>query len=46
MSYISKASDFSSGETSPTFGHANANFYVFMDRIGNTYLKKFTMILI
>ena len=29
-----------SGETSPTFGHANANFSVFIDRIRNRFLKK------
>ena len=30
----------SSGEASPTFGHANANFSVFVDRIRNQFLKK------
>ena len=29
-----------SGEVSPTFGHANANFSVFIDRIRNQFLKK------
>ena len=29
-----------SGEASPTFGHANANFSVFIDRIRNQFLKK------
>ena len=29
-----------SGEASPTFGHANANFSVFVDRIRNQFLKK------
>ena len=29
-----------SGEASPTFGHANANFSVFTDRIRNQFLKK------
>ena len=29
-----------SGETSPTFGHANANFSVFIDRKRNQFLKK------
>ena len=29
-----------SGEASPTFGHANANFSVFIDRIRNRFLKK------
>ena len=29
-----------SGETSPTFGHANANYSVFIDRIRNQFLKK------
>ena len=28
-----------SGEASPTFGHANANFSVFIDRIRNQFLK-------
>ena len=28
----------SSGEASPTFGHANANFSAFIDRIRNQYL--------
>ena len=28
------------GEASPTFGHANANFSVFIDRIRNKFLKK------
>ena len=27
------------GEASPTFGHANANFSVFIDRIRNQFLK-------
>ena len=30
----------SSGEASPTFVHANANFSVFIDRIRNQFLKK------
>ena len=29
-----------SGEASPTFGHANANYSVFIDRIRNQFLKK------
>ena len=29
-----------SGEASPTFGHANANFSVFIERIRNQFLKK------
>ena len=29
-----------SGEASSTFGHANANFSVFIDRIRNQFLKK------
>ena len=29
-----------SGEASPTIGHANANFPVFIDRIRNQFLKK------
>ena len=29
-----------SDEASPTFGHANANFSVFIDRIRNQFLKK------
>ena len=29
-----------SGEASPTFGHANANFSLFIDRIRNQFLKK------
>ena len=29
-----------SGEASPTFGHANANFSVFIDHIRNQFLKK------
>ena len=29
-----------SGEASPTFGHANANFSVFIDRIRNQFLKE------
>ena len=29
-----------SGDASPTFGHANANFSVFIDRIRNQFLKK------
>ena len=29
-----------SGEASPIFGHANANFSVFIDRIRNQFLKK------
>ena len=33
-----------SGETSPTFGHANANFSVSIDRIRNQFLKKLIMI--
>ena len=28
------------GEASPTFGHANPNFSVFIDRIRNQFLKK------
>ena len=28
------------GEASLTFGHANANFSVFIDRIRNQFLKK------
>ena len=28
-----------SGEASPTFGHANANFSVFIDRIRNQFVK-------
>ena len=28
------------GEASPTFGHANANFSVFIDRFRNQFLKK------
>ena len=35
-----------SGEASPTFGHANANFSVFTDRIRNEFLKKSIMIMI
>ena len=35
-----------SGEASPTFGHANANFSVFIDRIRNQFLKKWIMIMI
>ena len=30
----------SSGEDSPTFGHANANFSVFIFRIKNQFLMK------
>ena len=29
-----------SGEASSTFGHVNANFFVFIDRIRNQFLKK------
>ena len=29
-----------SGEASPKFGHANANFSVFLDRKRNQFLKK------
>ena len=29
-----------SGAASPTFGHANANFSVFIDRIRNQFLEK------
>ena len=29
-----------SGEANPAFGHANANFAVFIDRIRNQFLKK------
>ena len=29
-----------SGEANPTFGHANANFSVFIDRIRNQFVKK------
>ena len=29
-----------SGEASPTFGHENANFSMFIDRIRNQFLKK------
>ena len=29
-----------SGKASPTFGHANANFSVFIDRIRNQFQKK------
>ena len=29
-----------SGEASPTFGHANANFSVFIDLTRNQFLKK------
>ena len=29
-----------SGEASPTFGHANANFSVFLHRVRNQFLKK------
>ena len=29
-----------SGEASPTFGHANANFSLFIDQIRNQFLKK------
>ena len=29
-----------SGEASPTFGHANAIFSVFIDRIRSQFLKK------
>ena len=29
-----------SDEASPTFGNANANFSVFIDRIRNQFLKK------
>ena len=29
-----------SGKASPTFGHANANFSVFIDRIRSQLLKK------
>ena len=29
-----------SGEASPTFGHANENFSVSIDRIRNQFLKK------
>ena len=29
-----------SGEARPTFGHVNANFSVFRDRIRNQFLKK------
>ena len=29
-----------SPEASPTFGHANANFSLFIDRIRNQFLKK------
>ena len=29
-----------SREASPTFGHANANFSLFIDRIRNQFLKK------
>ena len=32
-----------SGEASPTFGHANTNFSVFIDRIRNKFLKKLIM---
>ena len=35
-----------SGEASPTFGHANANFSVFIGRIRNQFLKKRIMIMI
>ena len=29
-----------SGEASPTFGHGNANIFVFIDRIRKQFLKK------
>ena len=29
-----------SGEASPTFDHANANFTVFIDRMRNQFLRK------
>ena len=29
-----------SREASPTFGHANANFSLFIDRMRNEFLKK------
>ena len=35
-----------SGEASQTFGHANANFSVFIDRIRGQFLKKCVMIMI
>ena len=35
-----------SSEASPTFGHANANFFVFIVRIRNQFLKKRIMIMI
>ena len=31
--------NFISGEASPTFGHANVNFPVFINRIRNQFLK-------
>ena len=35
-----------SGEASPTFGHANAFFSVFIDRVRSQFLKKLIMIMI
>ena len=35
-----------SGEASPTFGHANANFSVFINSTRNQFLKKLIMIII
>ena len=35
-----------SGEASPTFGHANANFSVFIERIRNQFLKKLIITMI
>ena len=38
--YLGTNDSASSGEGSPTFGYANANFSVFIDRIRNQFLKK------
>ena len=35
-----------SGEATPTFGHANANFSVFINHIRKYFLKKLIMIMI
>ena len=35
-----------SGEARSTFGHANANFSVFIDRIKDQFSKKYVMIMI
>ena len=38
--HTAQSDSLSCGEASLTFGHANANSFVFVDRIRNQFLKK------